>query len=149
MRVSYIPPGAVHFDRVFTPHNVTGGALSDINVLKPHYYHNRGGSLFGILGNIVRRSIPFLTNYVLPEAGNFARNIAGDYGNIPLRKNVKRNLMKSVKNIGKKIMSGGSRVRSSVKGVMKGGIVKKKKVVKKKKKPPQCKDVFSHQLLNT
>ena len=147
MRVSYVPPGVIHFDSVFSPHNVTGGALSDINVLKPHYYHNQGGSLFGILGNIVRRTIPFLANYVLPEAGNFARNIASEYGNIPIRKNLKQNFVKSVKNIGKRIMTGGSKVRKSVKGVMRGGVVKKKPVVKKKKKI-QCKDVFSYKNLN-
>ena len=65
--------------------------------MKPHYYYNQGGSLFGILSNIVRRTIPFLSNYVLPETGNFARNIAMDYGNIPISKSLKRNFVKSVK----------------------------------------------------
>ena len=41
------------------------------------------------------------------------------------------------------IMSGGSKVRKSVIGVLRGGIVKKKPVFKKKKKI-KCKDVFSY-----
>ena len=39
------------------------------------------------------------------------------------------------------------KLKKSVKGVMRGGIVKKKPVVKKKKKI-QCKDVFSYKNLN-
>lgn len=143
MRVSYIPPGVLDFDRIFSPQNLRGGGLSDINVVKPYYYHNRGGSLFGILGNIIRRTIPFLTSYVLPEAGNFARNMADDYGRIPLKKNVKRNLIKSMKNIGKRVMTGGSKVKKNIKRLAVGGVVKKKQILKNKK-DSHCKDIFGH-----
>ena len=146
MRTSYVAPSVLQFDSLFSRGQFRGGALSDIKVFKPEYHHNRGGSLFGILGNIFRRTIPFLTNYVLPEAGNFARNIAGDYQNVPLRRNVKRNLIKSMKNIGKKIMAGGSKVKKNssdrIRRVVKKGLVKKKHARKKIKS--QCKDVFGH-----
>ena len=81
MWVSYIPQDVQHFDSVFSPHRIKVGTLSIINVLKPHHYHNHGGSLFGFLDSIHRKTFPFLVNYVLSEAGNFARNIAGDFGN--------------------------------------------------------------------
>ena len=146
MRTSYVAPSAVQFDSLFSRGQFRGGALSDIKVFKPDYHHNRGGSLFGIIGNIFRKTIPFLTNYVLPEAGNFARNISEDYHNVPLRRNVKRNLIKSMKNIGKKIMTGGSKVKKntseSIRRVIKGGVNKKKN--KRKMVKSHCKDVFGH-----
>ena len=93
MRVSYIAPGASHFDDVFKPHHwgglQRGGGLKDIKTLKSNNYHMRAGSLFGILGNVFRRTIPFLTNFVLPEAGNFARNLLSDIGSVPLKKMLK------------------------------------------------------------
>ena len=114
MRVSYSPPSVNQFDIIFRPTNVSysGGGLNDIKVFKPYY---RGGSLFGILGSIVRRSIPFLKNFIFPEAGNFARNMANDmHGNIPLRTNIKKNLIRSAKNIGKNILHGGRRMKRTL-----------------------------------
>ena len=132
MRVSYIAPGASNFDDVFKAHHsgfsLKGGGLRDIKTLRPDNYYMRGGSLFGILGNVFKRTIPFLTNFVLPEAGNFARNLLSDIGNVPLKKNVKKNLIKSAKNIGKRVMNRGGRL-----------IKKTKKTLKKKNK---CADVF-------
>ena len=139
-------PGVLHFDSVFSPQHISGGGLSDINVLKSQYYHKRAGSLFGILGNIFRRTIPFLTNYVLPEAGNFARNVAQDYHNLPLRKNLKRNVIKSVKNIGNKIMRGGGtrtkKGNANIKKIANGRVVKRKYV--RKNAASHCKDVFGN-----
>ena len=110
------------------------GTLSDIDVLKPHHHQNHSGSLFGFLDSILRKEIPFLVNYVLSEDGNFARNIAGNFGNLPIIKNSKRNYVKSLKNIGKRIMNGGSKVRKYVKGVMRRDMVKKKTSCQKQKK---------------
>ena len=114
MRVSYIAPGVSQFDDVFKPNNLEGllkgGGLRDIKTINPNNYHTRGGSLFGILGNVFKRTIPFLTNFILPEAGNFARNLMSDIGNVPIKKNLKRNLLKSAKNIGTRIMNRGGRL---------------------------------------
>lgn len=138
MRVSYIAPGVSQFDDVFKPNNLEGllkgGGLRDIKTINPNNYHIRGGSLFGILGNVFKRTIPFLTNFVLPEAGNFARNLISDIGNVPLKKNVKRNLIKSAKNIGTRVMNRGGRL-------VKRNKTKKRKKVNKKRKT-KCKDVF-------
>ena len=135
MRVSYLPPTASHFDVVFTPYQNAGrgGSLRDIKVLKPYYYQ-RGGSLFGILGSIIKRSIPFLKNFILPEAGNFAMNLARDINeNVPVKASIKRNLVNSVKNVGKKVMRGGKKQK-------KGG----RKKSTKKKRPKKRKNLLEN-----
>ena len=90
MRVSYIAPGVSQFDDVFKANNLEGllkgGGLGDIKTINPNNCHIRGGSLFGILENVFKRTLPFVTNFVLPEAGNFARNLISDMGNVPLKK---------------------------------------------------------------
>ena len=149
MRVSYLPPTASHFDVVFTPYQNAGrgGSLRDIKVLKPYYYH-RGGSLFGILGSIIKRSIPFLKNFILPEAGNFAMNLAKDMReNVPVKTSVKRNLVNSVKNVGKKIMRGGKKKRIR-KNLTKKKNVKSKKAIRKVKCHVKNKnDIFKNNML--
>ena len=154
MRVSYSPPSVNQFDIIFRPTNVSysGGGLNDIKVFKPYY---RGGSLFGILGSIVRRSIPFLKNFIFPEAGNFARNMANDmHGNIPLRTNIKKNLIRSAKNIGKNILHGGRRMKRTLSGKSKKDRKRNKnnklsqKDYKKKRCNSKAKDIFSSNGLN-
>ena len=90
MRVSYIAPGVSQFDDVFKQNKLEGllkgGGLREIKTTFPNNYHIRGGSLFGILGNVFKRTIPFLTIFILPEAGNFATNSISDIGNVPLKK---------------------------------------------------------------
>ena len=137
-------PGDVHFDSVLAQH-IRGGAFSDINVLKSQYYHKRTGSLFEILCNIFRRTIPFLTNYVLPEAGNFVENIAEDYRKISLRKSLKMIVINSVENIGNKIMRGGVRIRlgnANVNNITNGCVVRRKNM--RKNAFSHCMDVFGH-----
>ena len=116
MRVSYTAPDVNQFDIVFKPYNASfsGAGLNDIKVFKPYY---RGGSLFGILGSLVKRSIPFLKNFIFPEAGNFVRNMANDmHGDIPFKTNIKRNLIRSAKNVGRNLIQGGKRVKRALTG---------------------------------
>ena len=147
MRVSYTPPGVNQFDIIFKPQSISisGGGLNDIKVFKPYY---RGGSLFGILGSIIKRSLPFLKNFILPEAGNFVKNIANDMNNnIPLRKNIKRNFIRSASNVGKTIIQGGKKIRKVLRGKSKRKNNTKKKTIKKNNKKRKCnikkRDVFS------
>ena len=151
MRVSYLPPTASHFDVVFTPYQNAGrgGSLRDIKVLKPYYYQ-RGGSLFGILGSIIKRSIPFLKNFILPEAGNFAMNLAKDINeNVPVKTSIKQNLVDSVKNIGKKVMRGGKKQKKGrkTKSSKKRARKKKKDFRKGKCHAKNKKDVFTGNML--
>ena len=62
MRISFIAPLAHHFDDVFalqSIRDIRGGGLNDIRI-----YQKRGGSLFGILGGLFKRAIPFLKKYI-------------------------------------------------------------------------------------
>ena len=148
MRVSYLSPSSSHFDVVFTPHQnaVRGGGLRDIKVLKPYYYH-RGGSLFGILGSIIKRSIPFLRNFILPEAGNFAMNVAKDMNeNVPLKSSIKQNLVNSAKNVGKRVMRGGKKKKAR-KRLTQRKNTKKRKAIRKGKCHVNKKDVFANKML--
>ena len=104
MRIPYIEPSETDFDRVFdTRKYIRGGGLQDIRV-----YNQQGGSLLGILSGVVGKALPFLRSFILPEIGNFAKNIAEDYGTnkISMKKTLKKNVITSGKNIAKKIMGG-------------------------------------------
>ena len=134
MRVPYNPPLSHHFDVVFTPQfsrNERGGGLSDIRI-----YQKRGGSLFGILGGMFKKAIPFLKNILLPEVGNFVKNITQDISqNIPSRESFRNNFSSSAKNIGSRIMRGGKRktkTKQKQKNIKKK-IHKNKKKTKRKK----------------
>ena len=122
MRVPYFEPTSTDFDRAFDTRNFQGGGLNDIRV-----YQQRGGSLLGILSGFAARALPFLRSIILPEIGNFTKNVTSDYGNnIPMKQSLKRNAVSSGKNIARKLM-GGSR---------KHNISKKKNIKKKQARKP-------------
>ena len=80
-----------------------------------------------MLGKVLKSSIPFLRNYILPEVGGFVKNMTSDVtNNVPIRNSVRRNLISSAQNIGKRIVRGAGRVTKS-------------KRVKKRKKKSQKK----------
>ena len=105
MRVSYIYPSTDDFSRFFQE-NIQGGGINDIRV------YSRGGSFLGMMGRFARSSIPFLKRILLPEIGSFVHNIANDISiDTPPRESVKRNIKKSIQNIGSRVMNskGGGR----------------------------------------
>ena len=108
MRVSYFTPLPQHYDAVFNfqENNFSrGGGLQDISV-----YKRRGGSLFGILRGVFKRSIPFLKRFILPEIGSLVKNVSHDVSqNIPLRDTLKANTLNSLKNVGSRIVRGAGR----------------------------------------
>ena len=110
MRVSYQVPSLNQFDLYFaTDNEIKGGSVSDIRFYKPYHY-NTGGSLFGLLSGVVRKAIPFLRGMIFPELPNFASNVMQDFNNnVPIKKNIKSNLIKSARNITNKIVRGGKR----------------------------------------
>ena len=153
MRVCYIHPSTDDFSRYFQE-NVYGGGVKDIRV------YNRGGSFLGMMGRFAKNSIPFLKRILLPEIGNFVQNITNDIStDTPPRESVKRNIKKSIRNIGSRVInSKGGRKRkckrnSKTRGKTKNvGKNKKRKVVKKtqvKNKNKMCKpprDIFDNGL---
>ena len=148
MRVPFIAPLPHHFDDVFalqSIRDIKGGGLNDIRI-----YQKRGGSLFGILGGLFKRAIPFLKSILLPEIGNFVRNVTHDISQkVPSRESLKTNLLSSAKNIGSRIVRGGGK-RKIVKSNLKRKNIKQStsKKNKKKKKKGHCvmkqkKDIFN------
>lgn len=105
MRVPYIPPSENSYDLVFNEKlydHTLGGGVNDIHVYRPV-----GGSLFGVLGRLVQRAIPFLKSIILPEVGSFTNNVLNDLSrNAPVRESLRNNLKSSVKNIGKRVVGG-------------------------------------------
>ena len=131
MRVTYIHPSSSHYDSIFTSPLMRGGGVQDIKI-----YHSRGGSIFGVLGGLLRKSLPFIKSIIAPEFGNFVQNMTDDVSrNIPLKKSMKANLLKSTKNLGKRIMRGAGRSKSTK---------KKKKTVKPKKKKKDSNNKSCH-----
>ena len=151
MRVAYIAPSTHHFDEVFGEYN-RGGGLSDIKIYK-NSYNKRGGSLFGVLGRSFKSAIPFIKSLILPEIGNFTKNLMDDISqNISPKQSIKSNLKKSVKNVGKKIIRGGNVLQKNKMNTKKN--IKKKvssagKKWKKKKQVNKCgfikNDIFSNE----
>ena len=126
MRTLYQVPSSEDYDEIFAIRQ-RGGGINDIK-----FYKLRGGSIFNVLGSLVKRSIPFLTKYVLPEALSFSNNVANELGHTPFRKNIKNNLAKSAKNIGRKILKGGRKAKNHLK--------KKKNInPQRKRKQPKIK----------
>ena len=131
MRVTYILPSSAHFDEVFTSPLLRGGGIHDIKIYKPNY-HSRGGSLFGILGGLIRKSLPFIKSIIAPEFGNFMKNVVEDVdNNVPLKSSVRKNIIKSSRNVGKRIIRGGG---GSKKQIKRKKINNKRKSNKKKSK---------------
>jgi hypothetical protein len=125
MRVLYRPLTANQFDVL----HQRGGGLSDIRTYK--FYHKRGGSLIGFLSNIARRSIPFLKQLLLPEIGDFAKNVTHDIASgEDMRSSLKRQGKQSLRNIIKKARGG----RGKGKHVNKKTQVKRKRKTGKKRK---------------
>ena len=145
MRVSYISPSTSQFDSLFSPSSsfIKGGSLQDIVTYKPNHYNQRGGSIFGTIGKIVRSTIPFLKSIILPEFGQFTHNVTSDIADgIPIRKSLKKHGIDSLKNVGRTVIKkarGGGGARN------KNKVTKRKKRKKKKKMCVRMKnDIFSH-----
>ena len=111
MRVLYRHLTENQFNHIFHPFNVRGGGLSDIS-----FYEPRGGGIFGVVGNLVRRVLPIIKSLLVPEFGSFANNFSNDYmQNNNFRESVKSNLIKSGKNIGRRVIGGSRKVKSTKK----------------------------------
>ena len=138
MRVVYISPSVRDFDTLFS--NRAGG-LSDIRV-----YHHRGGSLLSVVGRFARYALPFIKSIVLPEVGNFAKNVSDDVSQgRNFRRALKQRGVESVVNVGKRVMRkarGGKK-----KNILKKQSTSKKKSTTKKKTLKQC--VRKNDIFNT
>ena len=106
MRSVYISPTASEFDKLFA----RGGA--DIQVYKSP--KPRGGSLFGILTSVVRKSIPFLRRFILPEMPSLVNDIIDNTNpGENVKERMKRVGLNTLKRVGKRIMKGGRKAKKN------------------------------------
>jgi len=153
MRTAYVAPNTLEFDVLFESNETVGrgGGISDISTYaRPEFLYQRGGSFLGVLGRIVQRTIPFLKSIIVPEVGNFARNVSADYGHgVPLRQSLKKNSVVSAKNIGSALARKARGGRYKRQKPLKN---KRKNVKKKKRNNSSClnanNDIFSRSKLD-
>ena len=142
MRILFIAPLANHFHDVFAlqpSRDIRGKGLNNIRI-----YQKRGGSLFGILCELFKRVIPFLRSILLPEVGNFVRNVTHDISQrVPSRESVITNFLSFARNIGSRIVRGGE--KRKIKSKQKRKNIKKPATRKKKKSHCEMKhkDIFN------
>ena len=144
MRGSYHTPTVEEFEYLFAPAN-RGGSLRDIKIYKTPVAYQKGGSLFSFLGKLVRGSIPFLKSIILPEVGNFVSNVASNVNaDNNIRQCLKKEGLKSLSNVGKRIINRGGGIRKKSSKSKKKNTKKKKRVCRKKSnKEVKYNDVFS------
>lgn len=117
MRVTYTPPTAAQFDAIFKLNKSVGAGLGDIRTFNSPVYYQQGGGLFSFIGNVIRKSLPFLKHILLPAAADVGRDMVHDYSNgISPKTSIKRRGVGLIKNIAKRAMGGGrKRKRGKVK----------------------------------
>jgi hypothetical protein len=135
MRSIYQAPDAKHFDILFNNgHTVQhGGSIDDIRIFNSSVYGQRGGSLFSFLGSLIRKSIPFMKNLLLPAAGDMTRGIAHDIANgRGFKESARRHGIDALRNVGRRIVRGGA--KKGVRGKKKKGKKGLKKTKRRTKK---------------
>ena len=133
MRTTYITPSVRDFEIIFSDGLIRGGKLSDIRYLRNPRVYQRGSGILSFLGGLARKTIPFLIQHILPEAGNLYRNVGRDLNEgKSVRIAMKKHGINALKNVGKRLLGG--------KKIKKGKICKKRG--KKRTKNPAIRDVF-------
>lgn len=107
MRTSFSPPSVESFLKLFDTSRVKGGGLDDIILYKAR---GRGGGLLSFLGGMARKAIPFLLNTFAPGVLQYGQNVLNDVNNgIALKNSARNRGVESLKGVGQKLLSGGSR----------------------------------------
>ena len=89
-----------------------GGALTDISLYEKDNYNNllkKGGSFWGFLSNLAKKSLPYINKYFIPEALHLGTNLLHkSQSNEGLKKSDIKDLSKkSLKNIVSKALNSG------------------------------------------
>lgn len=144
MRVAYNTPSVSEFENLFSDDNfrIKGGSLTDIQSYNAPVYIQRGSGVFGILGNLVRNSIPFIRRLILPAVSDFSQNVMHDYANgRPMRQALKKHGISSIKKLGKQIIRGGKRKNVKINNKRRNAQTQRRK---KQKKCHVNDDIFTH-----
>ena len=95
---------------------ISGQGQGDINIFR-RYRSNRltrGRGLLSILGQLGRKALPFLKEWILPSAKEYGKSVLGDViGGKSLKSSLKSRGKESLQNIGQRIVRGrGSKRRA-------------------------------------
>jgi len=147
MRVEYVPLSPEDFDVLFlTPlkasRKLKGGGIHDITPFHSDIYNQRGSGILSIIGNMVRKSVPFLRKYVFPALHGMGSNLLNDFTD---GANMKESLKTHGTNAVKKVLTGGKKRKRRMNKLNKKGTqrknksaIKKKPNAKRGKKIAQC-----------
>ena len=121
-------------------HNVLtlGSGFGDITIFRDRRLKRGSNAFTNLIFKWGKRALPFLQKYILPEAKEFTKNMAGDIisGNSSAKQAFKQRGKQSLKNVGQRILRGEGRRRRR-KGVKRIGSKKKNWLWKKEKKECQ------------
>lgn len=156
-----------YFD-LFSRKSNKGGALTDISLYQKESFNNllkKGGSFWGFLSNLAKKTLPYINKYIIPEALNLGTNLLHkSQSSEGLKKSDIKNLSKkSLKNIvSKAINSGGykshkqkidklnqlnnKRIKKNTRKKVKpkkNKLKNKKRIKRKAKKQKKIVDIFS------
>ena len=119
MRVAYVQPSALGYDEIFLRSGSGKGAL-DIQIYRPGL-HSRGIGLLGVISTLAKRVLPFLANYILPEAGQFFQGLLQDVTHGKgVKKSVKSQAKKTVKRVINRVARGKGAGRARGRGYARG-----------------------------
>ena len=105
LKLAYVQPAAQQYDEIFF-RSGSGNGASDIQIYRPGL-RSRGRSLLGVISALAKRAIPFLGNYVLPEASQFLGGLIQDITlGRPVKSSLKSQAKKSVKRVFSKVARG-------------------------------------------
>ena len=119
MRVSYVQPSAAQYDEIFLRSGSGKGAL-DIQIYRPGL-RSRGRGLLGVISTLAKRALPFLANYILPEAGQFLHGLMQDVTHGKgIKKSLKSQAKKTVKRVINRVARGKGAGRARGRGYARG-----------------------------
>ena len=116
MRVLYQPPSPKDFDILFSSplkatRKLKGGGIDDINPFYSDVYNQRGSGILSVIGNIFRRSVPFLRKYVFPTLQNLGSELLNDFTQgADMKESLKTHGTQAIK----KVLSGGRKRKRHV-----------------------------------
>ena len=137
--IPFIPLSQNEFETLIKNQNrllVAGQGHSDINIFRRYRPTRRGQGVLSFLSKYGRYALPFIKKFIIPSAKDFSKNVASDMiGGSSLKSSLKNRGKQSLKDIGKRILSGaGSGVRRKRKYKLKPlRKLKRKKITKSRK----------------
>ncbi len=123
-------------------HNILtlGSGFGDITIFRDRRLRRGSNAFTNLIFKWGRKALPFLQKYILPEAKEFTKNMAGDImsGNTSAKQAFRQRGLKSLKNVGQRLIRGeGRRIRG--KGVKRMASKRKIGCGTKKKKGKRSK----------